>query len=178
MKEDKLNQKALKKLLSYNPKTGEFVWMDDRNHMAMAGDKAGSLNVNGYVCIFVFNKSYRAHRLAWLYMTGKWPKEQIDHINHIRDDNRWENLREVNSSENQRNRTINRNNTSGITGVYLNKFNNTWRGMICVDCKIITLGSYIDKFEAICARKSAEIKYKYHDNHGANMREGFRNGRH
>lgn len=82
-----LTQAKLKSLINYNPVTGEF---------SRAGyAKCGTLTYQGYLAIQVAGKRYYAHRLAWFYMTGKWPEDEIDHKNRIRNDNRWENLREA-----------------------------------------------------------------------------------
>lgn len=81
------------------------------------GAVAGTPKENGYVQINVGGRFYYAHRLAWLYMTGKWPTAQIDHINRMRADNRWENLREATHVENMRNST-GTTNATGFRGVY------------------------------------------------------------
>lgn len=92
-----LTQAKLKSLVNYNPVTGEF---------SRAGhDKCGTLTYQGYLSIQVAGKRYYAHRLAWFYMTGKWPENEIDHKNRIRNDNRWENLREATRSIQMRNRS-------------------------------------------------------------------------
>lgn len=92
-----LTQAKLKSLINYNPATGEF---------SRAGyAKCGTLTYQGYVSIQVAGKRYYAHRLAWFYMTGVWPENEIDHKNRVRDDNRWENLREATRSIQMRNRS-------------------------------------------------------------------------
>ena len=159
-----ITQKELKELLHYDPETGVFMWVVLRQGVRNGG-VAGSMSY-GYIRIKVKGRSYQAHRLAWLSIHGKWPKEQIDHINHIRDDNRIENLREATNQENQRNASMKKNNKSGITGVYWYKRDNKWLAYIMTGGKLINLGYFTDKFEAICARKSAEKKYGYHENHG------------
>jgi hypothetical protein len=87
--------KILRKLLSYDAKTGIFYWKEGRRGRVRKGDVAGTKNKQGYVCIFVDRKNYLAHRLAWLYMYGEEPPAIIDHINGVRDDNRISNLREA-----------------------------------------------------------------------------------
>ena len=153
-----------KRLLKYNPKTGEFIWLKSKGSNK-AGDIAGGL-INGYVKIKVNNRNHYAHRLAWFYVYGAWPENQIDHINHDRSDNRIDNLREVTGKENSKNQKMHITNSSGVTGVYWRKDRSKWRAAIHVNNIFIGLGSYIDKFEAICARKSAEVLYGYHPNHG------------
>ena len=159
-----INQKALKEILSYDPETGGFIWLIAPANCMKAGDAAGTLD-RGYVQIGIKGKLYRAHRLAWLITYGEWPRE-LDHINHIRDDNRIANLREVTRQENCKNRSPSKRNKSGVCGVCWNKASNKWLAMICVNSKNTYLGAFIDKFEAICARKSAENKHDYHTNHG------------
>lgn len=112
--------------------------------------------------------SYKAHRLAWLYIYGEWPSDQIDHINHIRTDNRIKNLRDASSYENSKNQSIPKNNTSGVLGVGWNKLGRKWRSNISVNGKRLHLGCF-DYFIVACAvRKEAELEYEYHENHGCN----------
>ena len=110
----------LTELLDYDSVTGIWKWKVSTTKSIKIGDTAGckSQGTKGYVWIRADKKLYRAHRLAWFYMTKEWPSHQIDHINGIRDDNRWSNLRQATHSENQHNRTVNKNNTSGYNGVY------------------------------------------------------------
>ena len=115
----------------------------------------------------MLGKSYRAHRLAFLYMLGRLPDGEVDHINHIKDDNRWENLRDVTKQDNCKNLGLSKANTSGVTGVHFFKRDKKWRASITVDGKIINLGHY-DGFDEACkVRKRAEIEHNYHSNHGA-----------
>ena len=158
-------QSELKEALNYNPETGVFTWIISRGNGVKSGDVAGYIMLNGYASIRIGKISYLSHRLAFLYVYGRWPKE-IDHINHDKSDNRWVNLREVSKQENQRNRSMNKNNTSGVAGVGWDKKNNRWEAQIKAKGKSIKLGRFIDKFEAICARKSANNKYGFHENHG------------
>lgn len=114
-----LTLERLKEILHYNPETGEFTWLVHMNPAAQIGQVAGSFNeVVGYIHIHIDRKQYKAHRLAWFYQTGCWPENEVDHDNRIKTDNRWLNLREATKSEQQGNRTPNKNNTSGHRGVY------------------------------------------------------------
>ena len=99
-------------------------------------------------------------------MTGDFPPETIDHINRVRDDNRWRNLRPVSQKENSRNQKIYSTNTSGISGVTWRKQDKVWRSTIGVANKVSHLGSFNNLFEACCVRKAAELKYGFHQNHG------------
>lgn len=121
----------------------------------------------GYVMVRIGKKLYRAHRIIWEIHNGMIPKKmQIDHINHIRDDNRIENLRLVNSLENGMNQGIAINNTSGVTGVVWVSARGKWMAQIRVKGKNIYLGLFSDFNSARKARAIAEVKYGFHDNHG------------
>jgi len=160
-----LTQEKLKEILEYYPESGEFIWLKRPANNVQAGDVAGTLNTAGYIQVTIGNIIYTSHRLAWLYMTGKWPIE-IDHINHIRNDNRWINIRETTHAENMRNITLISTNSSGVNGVGWYKQTKRWRSSIKVNGKLIGLGYFEDKFEAICARLSANNKHGFHPNHG------------
>lgn len=159
-----VTQSRLKELLQYNPYTGDFVWKVRPSNRVRVGDVAGSIN-HGYVIIRIDNVNYYAHRLAFLFMLGQIP-EQIDHINHVRNDNRWCNLREATRIINLKNQSMSKNNTSGITGVCWNTENNKWGARINVNCKSVWLGYFHDINEAKAARSKAERHYGFHPNHG------------
>jgi len=158
-------QKELKEILHYNPKTGVFVWLNPAGCRIKPGSIAGSNTGKGYTGIRINKRLYYAHRLAWLYVYGVWPENHIDHINHKKADNRIKNLRDVTRQNNQRNLPV-RHNTSGVTGVRWQEDIGRWTSRIFVDNKEKHLHCSKDKFEAICARKSANNKYGFHENHG------------
>jgi hypothetical protein len=113
-----LTQAQLKAHLHYDPETGVFTRIAKICGRAKIGDVAGGLDEKGYVRIKVYGHKYRAHRLAWLYMMGKWPTCEIDHENCIKNDNRWDNLREANTFGNKQNqKKAQRNNRVGLLGV-------------------------------------------------------------
>lgn len=161
-----LTQNKLKELLNYNPNTGVFTWLVARGGN-FTGVTAGSTTARGYITIRVNTQAYQAHRLAYLYMTGEFPLNDIDHINHVPDDNRWENLRAVTHKENLMNQLIRINNTSGCMGVHWNKKNTNWLVRIMNKGKYISIGSFNNLGDAVAARKAAEIEYGYHANHGS-----------
>lgn len=160
-----ITQKELKKVLKYSKTTGVFSWKIARGGNNI-GDKAGTLK-DGYIRIRINNKNYYAHRLVWLYVYGEHPLHHIDHKNHNKNDNRFKNLREVTHKENHKNQSIPKHNTSGIVGVVWHKIAKKWNANIRIDKKLIHLGTFANKKDAIKARKDAEIKYGFHKNHGA-----------
>jgi len=175
----RITQAELNERLHYNPDTGIFTWLPrpiklfastraGKTWNTRFADKpAGSIQkITGYLRITIDRKLYKSHRLAFLYMLGGFPKDQVDHINHIPDDNRWENLREVSHQENQRNLSLRRNNKSGHVGVSWHKQGKKWQSRIRVSGKFIHLGLFTDKADAVKARQEASIKYGYHENHG------------
>ena len=165
-----LTQKELKKLLEYNERTGLFT---RRTHVKRGKPVGSTLGTpsHGRFVIRVNGINYFSHRLAWLYVYGEWPKGEIDHINHNPSDNRIFNLRVVTRSGNMRNHSLRCDSTSGVNGVSWRKNRNKWRAYIRVEKgqRQKSLGYYTDKFEAICARMSANNKYGYHENHGTTL---------
>lgn len=123
-KEELLTQERLKEVLEYNLKTGELVWIE-RKQGRKFGQVAGCLEKsNGYVKIDIDGDTYYAHRLVWLYVYGYFPKGDkplIDHVDGNPSNNRIDNLKECCHAENMRNTKMMSNNTSGVTGVYLNQ---------------------------------------------------------
>jgi hypothetical protein len=95
--------KQLRALLEYCPATGTFTWRVKRNNRTKGGEVAGYITSFGYRRIEISGASYAAHRLAWLYVHGAWPRHQIDHINSDRADNRIANLRDVTPAVNCQN---------------------------------------------------------------------------
>ena len=160
-----LTQARLKELLSYDPETGIFRWRVTRGK-AKVGAVAGSGSGIGYKQITVDGEKYLVHRLAYLYVYGQWPVEQIDHVNGIRSDNRIDNLRVVNRYEQRQNEKRRRTNTSGVTGVCWDKQNKRWRAEIKVNGKRKHLGIFKTFYHAMKARRQAEKDYGFHPNHG------------
>lgn len=132
-----INKEKLKKLVTYNPKTGIFT-RNKNNKLA------GYKRSDGYVCLTVTKTKYLAHRLAWLFMTGEWPKNEIDHDNKKRNDNRWKNLREATSLQQMGNTKLWKSNTSGYRGVSFHKHTKKWRATI----KTKQIGLFNSKEEA------------------------------
>lgn len=151
-----ITQDALKSLLHYDPDTGLFTYAKARPRVKV-GATAGHLHKgHGYIQLKVNGKLYLAHRLAWLYVYGVWPVNQLDHINRDRTDNRLINLREATQAQNCQNRPLQINATSGIKGVTWNKVLNKWHARISLNNKRFHVGWFLTKDEAIEARLAAE----------------------
>jgi hypothetical protein len=153
-----MTQNELKELINYDQDTGIFTWIKSRPGVH-AGNQAGTINNYGYAVITVNKKLYRAHRLAWLYVYGINPKDQIDHINGNRSDNKITNLREVNNNQNQFNSKIRKDNTSGVKGVVWRPANKKWQARIRVNNISKSLGYFEDLELARLAISEARIKY-------------------
>jgi len=102
-KEQRLSFSRLREVLYYDEETGIFMWKINTGKKRLAGKIAGSKMVRGYWMICVDYVQYAAHRVAWFYVTGRWPPHQIDHINGVRTDNRFVNLRLATFKQNMRN---------------------------------------------------------------------------
>ena len=124
-----LTQEVLKQHLQYNPDNGVFTRITSNSNLVKVGDIAGYADKDGYIIIGVLCKQYKAHRLAWLYMSGAWPEKHIDHINRVTGDNRFKNLRQCDDMSNNQNQGLKRSNTSGYRGVSFFKRDGTWMAM-------------------------------------------------
>lgn len=185
---DDLTYEYLHKVLSYDSETGDFYWKTRPRDMfktlrscnafntRFANKKAGTPHNDdphgirrgsGYITwkIYLLGRHRTAARIAWFMYYGEWPKDQIDHINGNSIDNRIENLRDVTSKENSRNLSISSYNKTGVMGVNLTS-RGRFRARIIVHGKETALGCYSTLEEAAAARKEAEIKYGFHENHG------------
>lgn len=133
----------LKSILCYDPDTGHWTWLVNRARMAKAGQRAGTPHyIQGYIRLHIKGKMYQAHSLAYFYMTGEWPADEIDHINGIRDDNRWTNLRPALRKMNLLNRKTYSSNTSGQKGVSWHPKLGKWRVRIQKYGRRVALGCY------------------------------------
>ena len=147
-----LTQKRLCEVLEYSPETGIFVWKVSLARRIKTGDIAGSPHLLGYVSIKIDNKAYLAHRLAFLYMRGYFPENDVDHLDGIKNNNRWNNLRHASRSCNFQNRKLQTNSTSGFIGVRWHKRHKKWYSRICIYRKTIHIGCYNTPEEAALAR--------------------------
>ena len=168
MKYKTMDIRELRRLLRIDS-DGNIYWRNNHSRKTRAGAIAGTNKVTN-TCIYrriaIHGKIFYSHRVAWALYYGRWPEDQIDHINHVGDDNRKANLREVNNAENSKNRSINGNSISGCLGVIWNTRHDAWRVTMGIDGKNTTLGEFKNLFDAVALRKSAENKYGFHENHG------------
>ena len=158
--------------LDYNPDTGVFTWIISPAARIKPGAIAGGKTGRGYWHISIKGRRISAHYLAWNTLHPEdriMPGEEIDHINHNKIDNRGLNLRKVKRVDNSRNLPMKKTNTSGITGVYWRPVEQKWRATIKNNGMTISLGYFDSKEMAAAARKRAEEKYGFHNNHGVSQ---------
>ena len=138
----RLTAARLRKILHYSKSTGLFRWRVRPSNRVHIGDVAGTMS-HGYVSIRIDGVAHHAHRLAHLYVIGRWPKFEIDHKNRKRSNNRWRNIREATHAQNGHNKSAQSNNVSGFKGVW--RRSNCiarWSSMIKVRGKNIHLGMF------------------------------------
>lgn len=173
-------------LLKYDSETGKLFWLPRTAEMFSGTSFRGGAEVkaktwnnryagketfngrhpNGYKCGAILGHGYLTHRVIWLFETGSWPADQLDHINGDRTDNRMENLREVSNAENARNMSISVRNKSGIPGVFWEAQRRKWIANIGENGRTKHLGSF-DEFDlAVEARDKAKAERGFHPNHG------------
>ncbi len=157
-----ITQKRLKEVLDYDPETGIFTWKIKISDCINLGSIAGTKHNTGYIIIGIDNKNYLAHRLAWFYIYGKWPKKDIDHKDQIKHHNWKSNLRDKSHSFNLRNCGNHKHNKSGVKGVSYVKQSSNWRADININKKNTYLGSFDDFDGAVLARYKAERKANWH----------------
>jgi hypothetical protein len=142
-----LTLNRLKELVRYEPDTGHFVSLGNSSRRK-AGLIMGSPRPDGYLSLGVDKRTYLGHRLAFFYMTGRWPTREIDHIDRDRMNNRWDNLREATGTQNQANRGMQSNNTSGYRGVSWDKSRQKWAVRTQYKGSVKTLGRHDTPEEA------------------------------
>jgi hypothetical protein len=150
----------LRQILDYNPDTGSFTWKERTPEMFTcargqgwacnawnaknAGKPASSTHTNGYYQIGINGRSFLAHRVAWAYMTGRWPSRMIDHEDTDRMNNSWSNLREATNSQNKANAPCHADSASGVKGVMWFKQTNRWHVQIQANGKKHHIGFFTD----------------------------------
>lgn len=160
-----LTVERLRWALDYDPYSGEFRWtgvLKGRGYTFAktgAGVLAGAPDGNGYRLIGVDGKLYRAHRLAWLYMTGQWPTRHVDHEDRDTSNDRWGNLRLASASQNGGNSTTKKNNKSGFKGVHRRPRDGRWVAQISCRRQNYWLGAFDTPEEAHAAYVAEAQKY-------------------
>lgn len=158
-----LTAERLRELLHYDPETGVFTRIKKcatgANRKPL-GEVNSIPSSNGYLRVGVDGVRHYAHRLAFLFMKGEWPRHQVDHKNRIRTDNRWRNLRQATAYQNMQNLVVSKKSISGTKGVTWHKSREKWRVRFRFNGAMIHVGYFSDLSDA-CARYREEI-IKYH----------------
>lgn len=155
-----LEVEYLKKYLTYHPDLGIFT-SNVKRLRYIDGEPVGYTKKNGYIEIYLNGGYHYAHRLAWLYMTGEFPIDNIDHLDGNPQNNKWKNLRLANQSINTKNQKSKKSNKTGKIGVFYRKDREKWIAYIKVDYKRINLGTFLNFEDAATARVQAEQKYGF-----------------
>lgn len=135
--------KRLQEYLQYDPETGGIVWIKRKHRGPLPGERAGTLEDNGYIRVQFDGRHYPVHRIAWYFMTGEDPLDfEIDHIDRDETNNRWLNLRLATDSDNQKNQAKPKSNTSGVKGVSWHKKKGLWIAHIGLNKKLHHLGYF------------------------------------
>lgn len=154
-----ISQIELKERLQYDPLTGNFLRRRPSTKGGI-GTIAGGVSSSGYHSVWILGKTYQAHRLAFLYVTGNFPAQVVDHIDGNKLNNIWTNLRMCSQVENTYNRKLNKDNTSGTKGVYFNKARQKWVVQVRGQGKSGYLGLY-DSLE-LANLVATEARELYH----------------
>jgi hypothetical protein len=153
-----LSAERLREVLNYNPRNGVFTWRIMLSKNVPAGSVAGFVTQLGYRTIKIDGQAYQAHRLAFLYMTGEWPVDQVDHMDGDGTNNRWRNLREASASLNQQNKRRGMsNNKTGLLGVSPCK--EAYKATISIRGKVMHLGTFKRAEDAYAAYVDAKRKH-------------------
>lgn len=155
-----LTHERLKEYVYLDLNMGKFIRIKSNSNRSKVNIKPGYIHKTlKYEIITIDNKKYYGHVLVWLYVTGKLPDKGIDHINGDKSDNRFENLRLSNQSQNSANSRTPKNNTSGFKGVCWHKKAKKWAARIKVNRQEIYLGLFKTKEEAAEAYNKAALEH-------------------
>ncbi len=174
-----LSYEQISALLDYDSETGKLFWKHRSrslfkseqsfkawNKRFATQEAITSYDSSGYRHGQILGRNYRAHRLIWILHYGEWPQLHIDHINGDPSDNRIVNLRSVSQSTNMRNARRPVRNNSGVVGVCWDASRGQWLCQMQVNGRRVRIGRFDHFDDAVAARKSAEEKYGFHENHG------------
>lgn len=156
VRREAITQERLLELLNYDTETGAFAWKVSTSNRAPVGSRAGTDHGNGYRVITIDHCTHYAHHLAWLFVYGEYPNQEMDHIDGDRSNNRVSNLRYGTHAQNMQNLSLRNTNKSGMTGVSWLKNYGKWEAYITVNYKKINLGYYDDLQKAGAAYLSAK----------------------
>lgn len=162
-----LTAARLRNLFNYDQATGLFIRKIRVAQAFKPGQIAGNLRLDGYIAIKIDGKSYFAQRLAWLWMTGAWPDDEVDHVDRDRSNNRWLNLRPATAKQNNENASLRKDNRSGFTGVTWCAKTNKWRARIRHHDRQHCLGFFETVEQAHAARVRGEQLLFTHSTHSA-----------
>lgn len=157
---DLVSLDRLKELLSYDPSTGEWVWIKPSKRGMKPGAVAGTkTHKSGYGQVCVDGKLYLTHRLAWFYMTGTWPEHEVDHKDGVPGHDQWDNLRKATVLQNRHNVKGHKDSSTGVKGVSWVAKRGVYLARICHEGAKLFLGTFGSLQEASAARKEAELRY-------------------
>ena len=170
-KKSEMTSEILKEYFNYDPLTGSLTWKRKHCSKVVKGSEVGSLSTapKAHHKVVHFKGSlYAVHRLIWCWYYGSWPTGHIDHINHDELDNRIENLRDVSQAENNLNNSLRSDNSTGYTGIWINKQNSKKKYMaeISLKGKKVFCKSFYTLQDAINARQEKLRELGFHPNHG------------
>ncbi len=154
-----ITQERVRELFDYCPQRGKLIWRISNSSRARVGNIAGYIDTDGYRRVSVDGRKCQATNVIWLWVTGEWPDETIDHKDGNQSDDRWDNLRHADRSQQQWNTGVPRNNLSGCKGIYWEARRKKWYAQITAKGTRKHLGYFDLKEDAITARRSAEHLY-------------------
>ena len=171
-----LRYEEVARLFTYDRDSGVLYWRWRVNNRVPKTLEAGAQNKsNGYLYVKVHGRRYLVHRVVMLMRYGFYGEGlEVDHINHVRNDNRLVNLRFVTHGENMRNKSVSSKSTTGVTGVDFSKAHKKYRARIRVNREFIHLGIFETLEEAAAARAEANLKFNFNNNHGKGRAEYVR----
>jgi hypothetical protein len=159
-----ITQFDLQRILSYDPSTGVFTWINPTSNRVRLNDVAGCLGDDGYLKIQLMGNRYKSHRLAWLYCHGEFPEFELDHIDGVRVNNQLSNLRLATSKQNKENVKLKITNTTGYRGIHWDKSRQKWLAHITHNRKFHNLGRFNDINDALKAVITARNQFFTHHN--------------